>query len=1021
MVQTTTCPSLIGREGDLESLRAAFGECVAGVTHTVVLGGEAGIGKTRLVEDFAGELPDDALVLRGQSVDLDKDAPPYAPIIAPLRALTLEVGERALLEASGPARDALLVLLPELGDQAEAGYPTRRGGADRLYEAVAATLENVARTQPLVIIIEDLHWADHGTLALLRFLVRVIERARILFVFTFRSDELGRGSALRAWLPELDRNRRVERRELSRLNRRQVKQMAIALLGSTPDERELGIVYERTDGVPFFIEELVGCDRYAGVDSFPDTLRDLLLARYEQLSDPTQCILRLLAAGGVRVEHELLALVTDATADEIDAAAREAVFSSVLVVDDTAYAFRHALVREAIHEQLLPGERVRYHTRYAQALDSRQGNLKADATAISYHWMAAHSVTNAFTASIDAMIQARQSYAFSTAARMGERAIELWQQVPDAEQLAGRSRVELLAETSYILRNAGESDRAIALIDEAIAASSPSDAELYARILRDKASYLANVGQGGSIALLRQALVVLSDAPRSVLRAHIIGELAARLMLESRFDEAVDMADAAYTEALDVGSRPRMSVAANIRGFSRLCAGEIDAGLVDLAVAGELADGNDSAQLRYWVNQSDAMYLLGRYDDAIRIAEEGAERARSRGVERTSGVMLMSNVIGPLLALGQTRRADEMLDRALELDPPIGFSAHLQRLKLQSVLWSGDVHLAERMLRGWRGGISLQLRIDAQLRFGFAAIAGEIALARGDVVGAWQEVSVVIEPDHRSFPADDLPLLVIAARVVTAARSTGVVLAAPENWAADSASAVDGEASDSAETAEVGSVSSADASDAIHIEERLRAALAACSAWPTASAHVAVFNAEFGGSRRVGTDPQLWSLAVTACAGASTPAQLAPYAAARLAEVHASAGDRVAARIWAERARQESERIGMGLVAQRVIELERRVGAVKTELGRFDGPHAGAGSLEALLTKREIQVLELIAQGLSNRVIAERLFISVKTASVHVSNILRKTGATTRTEAAYVARTSAEPAAEQQSSGALLP
>ncbi len=1015
-MQTTTCPSLIGREADLEALRDACGESLEGLTRTVIVGGEAGIGKTRLVDEFLRELQSETIVLRGQSIDLDRDAPPYAPIIAALRALALELGDKALLDASGPASDALLMLLPELGDRDEVGDSARRGGADRLYEAVAGTLENVARSRPLVIMIEDLHWADQGTLALLRFLVRVIERARILFVFTFRSDELARGGHLRAWLPEIDRNRRVARLELARLTRRQVRQMATAILGSTPDTRELGVVFQRTDGVPFFIEELISCERFVSVDSLPGTLRDILLARYEILGDATQQILRLLAAGGARVEHELLALVSDASVEDIDSAAREAVYAGVLVVDETSYAFRHALVREAIHDQLLPGERVRFHTRYAQALESSQGASSIDATAISYHWMAAHSVKNAFSASITAMMQARKSYAFSTAARMGERAIELWDQVTDAEELSGRSRVELLAETSYILRNAGESDRAISLIDEAIAESSPAHPELYAKMLRDKASYLANVGHTGSITLLRQALLVLSDQPRSVLRANILGELAARLMLKARFEQAVETADQAYSEALEVDSKPRMSVAANIRGFSRLSLGDIDHGLSDLALAGELATENDSARLRYWVNQSDAMHLLGRFDDAIRIAEEGAERARQRGVERTSGVMLLSNVIGPLFALGQTQRADELLDRALELDPPIGYSAHLQRLKLQSILWSGDTALAERKLRGWRTALSLQFRIDAQSRLGFAAIAGEIALAGNSVREAWKEVSVILDPNHRSFPAYDLPVLTVAARVVATARATGMSLAQGEG--------------------------ATDTTNVDDLEAQLRTALAESSTWPTASAYLAIFNAEFGGPRRTGTDPVLWMLAVTASGVPTASAQLAPYATFRLAEAFANAGDRPSARSWAESAREGAEKIGMGLIVARVLELQRRVGAVKTdsatpgsartgptktgpartgpartssattagmkiEGGGIEAQGADAGSIEMLLTKRERQVLDLVAQGLSNRHIAERLFISVKTASVHVSNILRKTGATTRTEAAYVARNSA--------------
>ncbi|MGD8166898.1 helix-turn-helix transcriptional regulator [Herbiconiux sp. P16] len=993
----TTSPLLIGRENDLDSLRTAVRESRTGSTRTVVVSGEAGIGKTRLVAEFLSHVPADTIVLRGQCIDLDRDAPPYAPIVAPLRALVAEIGEAAMLEATGSAaslsRDALAILLPELGET-DVPEAQRRGGPDRLYDAVATVLENVARTRPLVLIIEDLHWADQATLGLLRFLLRVVEESRILFVVTFRSDELGRGHPLRAWLPELDRNRRVSRLELPRLNRRQVRQMSTALLGTPLDAYDLGIVFQRTDGVPFFIEEILGCD-FETVESFPDTLRDILLARYETLSEPTQRILRLIAAGGVRVEHELLADVSDAAPDVIDDAAREAVAARVLVVDDTAYSFRHALVREAIHDELLPGERMRFHTCYAQALEDRQGAPSVDSTAISYHWMAAHNLRAAFTASLTAMAQARASFANSTAARMGERAIELWEQVPDAEALADRTRVELLAETSYILRNAGESERAIALIDEALAASSQSDADVYAKLLRDKASFLANIGHTGSIDLLREALTVLEGRPRSVLRANVLGELSARLMLEALFGEAVATADSAYTEAEEVDSRPRMSVAANIRGISRLSLGEIEGGLADLALAGELAEGNESARLRYWVNESDAMSLLGRFDEAIRIAEAGAERARQRGVERTSGAMLMLNVIAPLFSLGESRRANEMLDRALELDPPIGFSAHLQRMKLQATVWSGDTALAEKLLRGWRAPLSLQLRIDAQSRLGLGAVAGEIALARGNVAEAWREVSVILAPEHRTFPAHDLPLLAIAARVLGCARASGVDLGTPGR---EGDGAGDG-----------GSVGVDGGLD--EIERRLREALALVADWPTAGAFVALFEAELGGPDRAGSDCALWEAAVEAAGSPTAPAQLEPYARYRHAEALAAGGDRAGARLRANEARLAAERIEMGLIVDRVDDLERRVGLVRIAGGRDSGGGAAdeialpaVRSVEDDLTERERQVLTLIAQGLSNRQIAEQLFISAKTASVHVSNILRKTNTSSRTEAAYLAR-----------------
>jgi DNA-binding CsgD family transcriptional regulator/tetratricopeptide (TPR) repeat protein len=968
-MRATVSPSLVGRQADLSALDDAYAEAVAGSTRVVLVGGEAGIGKTRLVDEFLRSLPDDALVLRGQSVDFDRDAPPYAPILSALRSLAQEVGEEALFEASGPAGDALALLLPDLSASVAVGDRPLRGGADRLYDAVAEVLENVAAARPLVLVIEDLHWVDPQSLGLLRFLTRVVEDSRLLIVLTFRSDEIGRGSPLRAWLPELDRKRRVTRIELARHDRRQVREMATAILDGPPDEEELTQVFQRTDGVPFFVEELVCCSGVRSIDGFPDTLRDILLARYETLADTTQRMLRLIAAGGVRVEHELLIAVCDESPEAIDEAAGEAIAASVLVVDGTAYAFRHALVREAIHDQLLPGERVRFHTRYAQALTTQ--SAVADATAISYHWMAAHNLREAFIASIAAFQQARASFAVATAATMGERAIELWDQVPDAAELADRTKVQLLGDTSYVLRNAGESERAILLIDEAIALCDPSDVATYGLLLRNKASYLANIGQLGSIELLREALTVLEGQPPSVLRANVLGELAARLMLIARFGEAIEMADGAFEEATAVENPARQSVATNIRGFSRLAAGDIEGGLADLALAGELAVGNDSARLRYWVNQSDALNLIGRHDEAIRTAEEGAERARLRGVERTSGAVLLSNVIGPLFALGQTRRAEEMLDRALELDAPLGFSPPLWRLKVQAVMWAGDRAQAERLLRAWRPSWRLQGRMDSQALLGVALVSAELALARGDVREAWQELSVLLDPQHRSFPAYDLPLVAVAARVLAAARITGMSLPGTD-----------------------GEPRSGDL-----LEADVRAALAVASGWPTGPAYSAMVDAELSGPRGTGTDPTMWQRAVDAAREGVAQAQLAPYAALRLAEAFANAGDRAGARDAAHMAREWADAIGMGLIVDGVTELERRVGAIA---GDHRDATGDAASLDALLTERERQVLDLVARGLSNGQIAEQLFISTKTASVHVSNILRKTGATSRTEAAYL-------------------
>ena len=435
----------------------------------------------------------------------------------------------------------------------------------------------------------------------------------------------------------------------------------------------------------------------------------------------------------------------------------------MLAADSTEYSFRHALVREAIHADLLPGERARFHSRYARALEAAPDRSAAE---LSYHWLAAHDVRRAFVATLDAMEQARLSYAYRTAAAMGDRALELWDSIPDAESLAGRSRIELLSRTASALRNAGDSDRALALVNVALGDAGELAPQMHARLLRDKAQYLANLSRPGSTELLREALALVPKDPSESLRPQLLAELAGRLMLEARFDEAVQTSTAAIAEAGD-GARARRSVAHTVRGTVRVAQGDIVGGLDDLDRGRELADDDAGPLLRNAVNASDVMNMLGRFTEAVRIAEHGVDQARQRGVERTSGVMLASNTVEPLLALGRLDQAEAMLDPALALDPPPGFRVHLQRMKLWLTLWRGDVDGADGLLRRWRSGMLVQAEIEMQSRLGFARIAAEIAIAHGDPARAWEEARVVTSDLRRSIPAYDLPLLAVAARALT--------------------------------------------------------------------------------------------------------------------------------------------------------------------------------------------------------------------------------------------------------------
>ncbi|GAB3033429.1 helix-turn-helix transcriptional regulator [Parafrigoribacterium mesophilum] len=973
-------------------LRATLDEAIEGSPRAVVVAGEAGIGKTRLLSEFEAESGARARILVGNCVDLGAGAVPYAPITAMIRTLVRQAGADAVAAAAGPGRGALAVLLPELRDTLHpdaADSGSERPGVAPVHEVIAVLLENFAREHPIVAIFEDLHWVDSATLAVLRFLLRALSDGRIMIVLSYRSDDVDRAHPLRTFLSEIDRARLARRVDLARLNRPQVFQLAGDIFDQTLDPDTLERVYDRSDGVPFFVEELVGLNVECGcdTDALPDSLRNLLLARYERLSDPAQRLLRLLSAGGVSVSHELLTAVHDGDPAELDAAAREAVLANVLVAEETRYSFRHALVREAIHTDLLPGERGRFHTAYAQALES-EIQPECCSSEIAEHWFAAHNQAKAFPAALAAMEDARVSYAYGDAAAMGERALDLWQQLPDAERIAGMSHVDLLAKTASALRNAGDDERSLAMVDVALDeaegdTSAPLNTVRFARLLRDKAYYLANMALPGSIPLLEQALELVPEGVDEVLRGTLLNTLAARLMVRSELDRAIDLADQALQLARSIDSPGQASIAANLAGLSRALRGEIAAGTAQLDSAKELAQGDPAALLRYRVNASDLRFHLGRFDEALQLAEEGIARARALGVERSSGVILTSNAVDPLLALGQWDRAGALIDRARALAPPPAFRVYLQRAKLWLLLWRGEAETAARTYRGWRSSMSMQTTsmqtmsmqttsvqsgtaatgTETQTLLGTARVLAELALAQGDLDEAWTQASLLFADDHPVLPPYDLPLLSVAAAVVARKRTVSNAAAA-EGW------------------------------DPSADEASVRALLERERFWPTWEVWSALVDAELGGDGTGNSVPE-WRRALL---GAQRgPAHLRPYALYRLGQALVATGDRAQAAETLREASAAAELLGAGLITSRVAAFVERAGLALTD------PAVSRSTDGAELTAREVQVLELIAQGLSNRQIGEKLFISAKTASVHVSAILRKLGAASRTEAAFLA------------------
>ena len=462
-------PVFAGRDAELAVLAAAFGEAAGGTPGTVLIGAEAGGGKSRLVTEFTGRVGTRARVLTGGCVELSAAGLPYAPFAAALRELVRERGAAevtALLP--GQAAGELAALLPGFGAPPPGADPET--ARIRLFELMLALLEALAEQQPLVLVVEDMHWADGPTCDLLSFLVRNLRQAAVLVVVTFRPDGLDGAHPLRRLLAGLERMPGVSRLDLPRLSRDQVAAQLEGILGFRPALPAVSALYERSGGNPLFTEALVNRDGTVRPD-LPGSLRDLLLGAVKDLPEQAQQPVRMAAVGGVRVAHGLLAAVTRADDAELTAGLRSAVAASVLVSDGDGYAFRHDLIREAVLGDLLPGERAQAHRRFAEALEASP-SLGADGTVVTMvarHWLGARDIERAMTAAWQAAAAAGASFAYAEQLMMAEQVLQLWDQVPDPAERTGADHVSVLMLAADAARWAGQPERGLALVEAALA------------------------------------------------------------------------------------------------------------------------------------------------------------------------------------------------------------------------------------------------------------------------------------------------------------------------------------------------------------------------------------------------------------------------------------------------------------------------------------------------------------------------------------------------------------------------
>lgn len=941
---------LVGRAQELATLADALDDVRGGAGRTVVVAGEAGIGKTRLLDELTARA-DGATLLVGQCADSGSGPVPYAALAGLLQGVVRSAGQDAAVAAAGPAASALSAVAPQVFAPGDAG-------ADRVPEVLTDLLATLAARGPLVVVLEDLHWSDDLTRATAVRLARTAPPG-LLLLLTYRSDDVGRAHPLRAVMAELGRARLTTRLDLTRLGADQVREMAQDLLDGTGlDHDLLTDLADRSEGVPFYVEELVG---FLGTD-LPESLRDILLLRYRGLGRTAQALCRAVSAGGPAVPHDLLDAVlrtlrqagAPAPVDDADEAAREAVDAQVLVASGTGYAFRHALVQEAVYAELLPGERRRLHTAYAEALEQSTPGRSAPGavaalTRVADHWWRAGVLDKALAAAVTGHHAAADGAASASAVTLGERALELWEQVPDPASVAGLPHHELLRTVAESLRGATRTSRALAVAHEAVAEWPPDDHVGLARVLADTALIAGHAGSDEGPELVERALALVEPGRDDTVRAQLLVLRARRAMLDGRSHEGIEAATAAYETASAVGNDELRSVALNLRGVSRIQLGDAD-GLAEIERGRELAGDAWQGLSRYYINGSDARIVLGDWAGAVRIAQEGVAAARRHGASEGSRLMIEGNVVEARIELGEWDQAAAWYDSALPLVHDSVYLVYLTERRAWLALWQGDVEHAQAEARRRAATWDRYGRLETQIRARVGVTRASLALLRDEPHAALGHVAGVLDPAEPHIPVYDLPRLAVAARALAALRARGV--------------AVD--------------------------DAPYRAALAACAHWPTFPVWSAVFEAELGTGS--------W----TAAAELPGPAYLRPYALLREGERLVEAGERTAARQALGSATREAERIGARLVVRQAEALAARAGLATSGQAAAvpTAPRRTAPDGLDALTARERQVLDLVAEGLTNGQIAARLFISAKTASVHVSAILRKLGVATRTEAA---------------------
>ncbi len=977
-------------------LLAAYDRAAAGIAAaTIFVHGEAGVGKSRLVSEFLALVRErGGRTLSGSSMEIDEANLPYVPILEALRPIVESAagGDEAALEVVGRARHDLARLFPELGPSLAEAESELGLAQTRLFGQVLGVLGRLGQQQPAVLVIEDLQWADRSTRELIGFVARTLHTARVVLVLTVRTDALHARHPLTPLLAELARGEGVERITIGRLTRDQHDLQVTAILGATPDRELLAQTYARSDGNPFYTEELLAPDAGRGV-VLSTSLREVLLARVRGLRDRTRAVLRVVAVG-YSVTHPLLQVVAGVPEDALLDSLREAVDRAILTADPATgrYRFRHPLIAEATYDDLLPGERLRLHRRFAEALEVNpalgDGSPARAPAELANHWLRAGDERRAVPSLIAAARAASAAFAQAEAFSHLEVALTVVEGAPDVLAGTGISVAELAQMAAEAAEAGGAFARAVQLWERTLALHdadrNPTETGLV-EARAGEAYWLAGDRQAFE-EHRRRAVALVPEDPPSAERSWVLSRLASALLMGPDLAEGLALADEAVRVARAVGARAEEGRAHGTLGMARLLTGEADAAVPHLREALEISSGmgriGEEAIDRS--NLSEALHEAGHLDEALNVVLEGLERIQAAGLQHTYGETVNAIAIDRaylrgawglaerLTAEGQARAPRGLPSAWLSL-VTAEFEASRGRFDVaDAALAAVDRVSASPRVTGWTG--PHEQRSHVALWAGRPAEALEQVLAGLAILDA--ERTLLVSGTWRW-------LVIHGLRAIGDLRDDPSIRRDPARMA------------DLAATCE-------------ELVARFEAHRIAVGVAAEPSAHLRADSLQFAAehARADGhDDPDAWAAAAAAWTRLDHVFDAA-VANWRHGEALLHQGGRAARSAAAPltTALALAAEMGAAPIVTSVTSLARRAGLMLDGTDRLLAPASpGTVGLVEPLTPRELEVLALVAAGRSNPEIAERLFITSKTASVHLTNIKAKLGVSSRIEAATAA------------------